>query len=215
MPHVHANLSSTEVVAPLARAGDERSAPWQPTSIAREDDDGAAHAESTSTSTPADRPAAPPFETAWDFVKALTRSDAAALGIATGAPPSDLPIDSATVRKLLGTFWFRSVFPLLSDAWRERMLEAISETEIQNHWMRHRRHAVRLSDLTYEQMRDISAQTLLRGTAGHDLQLLLAIGQLWGEAAFRRLRFVETQAPDDSSRLGALLGLSGPRSPSR
>ena len=45
------------------------------------------------------------------------------------------------------------------------------------------------------------------GAAGPDLQLVLAIGSLWGEEARRRLRFVEVAAPESSSRLGALLGL--------
>ena len=80
---------------------------------------------------------------------------------------------------------------MLSDAWRERMLDVLSASEIPNHLLRHGRHDVRLSRLTYSQMRDISATTLLQGAAGADLQLLLAIGQLWGDAAIGRLRFVE------------------------
>jgi hypothetical protein len=155
----------------------------------------------------------PPFETAWDFVKALVRSDSAAIEIASGAARADLPIDTATVRKLLGTFWFRTVFPLLSEAWRERMLDALRETAIQNHAFRLGRRNVRLSDLSYQQVREISANTLVTGPAGTDLQLVLAIGQLWGEAAIRRLRFAEeTEAQPDASRLGSLLGLGGSRS---
>ena len=162
----------------------------------------------------AERQAAAPVESFWDLVKALTRSDDAAFKIAAGAPRADMPVDGATVRKLLGTSWFRTVFPLLSDAWRERMLDALSDSEIPNHLLRHGRHDVRLARLTYPQMRDISATTLVQGAAGADLQLLLAIGQLWGEAAIGRLRFVDVAEPEKLQRLSSLFGL-GSRSPDR
>jgi hypothetical protein len=151
----------------------------------------------------------PPFETTWDFVKALTQADRTALEIAAGAVRADLPIDSATVRKLLATSWFRSVFPLLSDAWRGRMLDALSEIDVGNHPLRLGRRTVRLADLSYEQLRDISGQTVVPGMAGSDLQLLLAIGQLWGETAFQRLRFVEIADPSAAPGLGSLFGRRG------
>jgi hypothetical protein len=69
------------------------------------------------------------------------------------------------------------------------------------------RHAVRLADASFDDLREIAAKTTVNGAAGADLQLLLAIGSLWGEEARRRLRFVEVAAPEGSSRLGALLGL--------
>ena len=186
----------------LAMVADE-SRPWRP-SVAL---DQSTPAEPSSTAQiRAERRAATPTESFWDFVKALTKSDDAALKIAAGGPRADLPVDEATVRKLLSTSWFRGVFPLLSDAWRERMLDVLSAGEIPNHLLRHGRHDVRLSRLTYSQMRDISATTLLQGAAGADLQLLLAIGQLWGDAAIGRLRFVEV--PGEKPRpLGALFGL--------
>ena len=181
----------------------DESRPWRP-SVAL---DQSTPAEPSSTAQiRAERRAATPTESFWDFVKALTKSDDAALKIAAGGPRADLPVDEATVRKLLSTSWFRGVFPLLSDAWRERMLDVLSAGEIPNHLLRHGRHDVRLSRLTYSQMRDISATTLLQGAAGADLQLLLAIGQLWGDAAIGRLRFVEV--PGEKPRpLGALFGL--------
>jgi cell division GTPase FtsZ len=147
------------------------------------------------------------FETAWDFAKALNRLDRAALDLAAGEPPGDMLLDGLIVKKLLGTFWFRSVFPRLSEAWRERLLEVISESiEIRNHALRLGRQSVRLKDLSYEQLKEISDKTLVRGEAGTDLQLLVAIGSLWGDEAFSRLRFVDVVAPDDSSRLASFLG---------
>jgi cell division GTPase FtsZ len=163
-----------------------------------------------SLAAPSDRRVAdgPPFATVLDFAKALNRLDHAALDLAASEPGTDMAIDGLAVRKLLGTFWFRSVFPRLSESWRERLLEAIVESAaIPNHVMRLGRQAVPLADLSYDQLREMSAKTLVSGAAAIDLQLLVAIGSLWGEQALRRLRFVENVEQDRSSRLAALLGL--------
>jgi hypothetical protein len=152
----------------------------------------------------------PTFETVWDFAKALNRSAPAALALAAAEPQPDMPVEGVVVKKLLGTFWFRSVFPHLSQSWRRRLLDALAETlVIPNPVMRHGRRSVRLAELSYDQLKEISAKTLVRGEAGTDLQLLIAIGQLWGQEAFGRLQFVETSEPEDSSRLAALLGFRG------
>jgi cell division GTPase FtsZ len=189
----------------LALAIDKNeSPPWRPSPALEQSTTGE---RSSTAQIRAERRAAAPTETFWDLVKALTRSDAAALKIAAEGPRADLPVDEATVRKLLSTSWFRGVFPLLSDAWREQMLDVLSAGEIPNHLLRHGRHDVRLSRLTHSQIRDISATTLVHGAAGADLQLLLAIGQLWGEAAIGRLRFGEVQPAEKLGPLGSLFGL--------
>ena len=150
------------------------------------------------------------FETVWDLARALNRSDPAALALAADEPQPDMPVDGVVVKKLLGTFWFRSVFPRLSESWRRRLLDALAETLVMpNHVMRQGRRSVRLAELSYEQLKEISDKTLVRGDAGTDLQLLIAIGQLWGPEALGRLQFVETSEPEDSSRLAALLGFRG------
>jgi cell division GTPase FtsZ len=150
------------------------------------------------------------FETVWDFARALNRSERVAVQMATDERQPDIPVDGLEVKKLLGTFWFKSVFPQLSGAWRERLLDALTERiEVPNHVLRLGRQAVRLTDLRYEQLKEISARTLLRGAAGSDLQLLIAIGDLWGERAYGRLRFVEVAERAESSRFAALLGLRG------
>jgi hypothetical protein len=166
-----------------------------------------------SPSLAADRRVAQPttrFETVWDFARALNRSDRSAVRIAGDEREPELPIDGLEVKKLLGTFWFRSVFPQLSGMWRERLLEALAESiEIPNHVMRLGRQAVRLRDLSFEQLKEISAKTLVRGPAGTEMQLLLAIGNLWGEEAFSRLRFVDVAEQEESSRFASLLGFRG------
>ena len=78
---------------------------------------------------------------------------------------------------------------------------------IPNHVLRRGRQAVHLADASYDELKEIAANTTVNGAAGTDLQLLLAIASLWGEEARRRLRFVEVAAQESSWRLGALLGL--------
>jgi cell division GTPase FtsZ len=162
---------------------------------------------------PAPAPAqAPPkapgtFETVVEFAKALNRSDPAALTLAANGPIPEVAIDGLSVRKLLGTVWFRSVFPHLSASWRAHLLDALGKSVVMpNHVIRVGRQTVNLKDLTYEQLKDFSARTLVLGDAGSDLQLLLAIGRLWGEAAISRVRFVDAAQEDDTSRFSSLLG---------
>ncbi len=158
------------------------------------------HAVSRSTS----------FDTVWDFARALNRGDRAALEAAADERQPEMPIDGLEVKRLLGTIWFRGVFTHLSATWKERLLAALAESVVMpNHVLRNGRQAVHLKELRYEQLKEISATTLLRGAAGTDLQLLLAIGNLWGEHALSRLQFADTTEHEDSSRLASLLGLRG------
>jgi cell division GTPase FtsZ len=152
------------------------------------------------------------FETLVEFAKALERADPAALELAAGRPMPDLPIEAPAVRKLLGTAWFRLVFPHLSPSWRDRLLAVLAENVvIPNHALRLRRRAVHLKDLGYDQLKELSAHTLTLGEAGSDLHLMIAIGQLWGEEAFTRLQFVEIAEQEDPSRLASLFGLRAVR----
>ena len=48
-----------------------------------------------------------------------------------------MPVDGVVVKKLLGTFWFRSVFPHLLRIVAQRLLDALAENVvIPNHVMR-------------------------------------------------------------------------------
>ena len=47
----------------------------------------------------------------WDLALAINRSDPAALEIAQNGAGESVSVDPAELRKLLGTVWFRSVFP--------------------------------------------------------------------------------------------------------
>jgi hypothetical protein len=93
------------------------------------------------------------------------------------------------------------------------MLVALCESEIKNRALRVGRQHLRLADMSYRQMREIAATTMTHGEAGSDLQLLLAVGQLWGESAIQRLRFVDVEdEPEASMRLGSLFARLGARS---
>ena len=155
-----------------------------------------------------ERTPGPPFATVTEFAKALNRLDPIALELAAGDPLPDMPIEGLAVKQLLGTVWFRSIFPRLSPSWRERLLETLATSVvIPNHVLWRGRQTVHLANASYDELKAIAAKSTVTGAAGTDLQLVLAIASLWGEEARRRLRFVEVAGSESSSRLGALLGL--------
>jgi cell division GTPase FtsZ len=148
-----------------------------------------------------------PFATVLEFAKALNRLDPAALALAAG-PPAGIAIDGLDVKRLLGTFWFRSVFPRLSEAWRERLLDALAGSVVfPNHVLRHGRHPHYLAAASHDDLKEMAAKTMVSGAAANDLQLMLAIVSLWGEEAVGRFRFVEIAGPEGPSRLASLLRL--------
>jgi len=160
------------------------------------------------TTGPVERLPSTPFATVGDFAKALNRLEPIAVELASREPLPEIHIDGLAVKKLIGIFWFKSIFPQLSSAWRERLLDALaSSVAIPNHVLSLGRKSVGLGDGSYEDLKEIAAKTAVSGAAGADLQLVLTIMRLWGEEARRRLRFVDTAAPETSSRLGVLFGL--------
>src|SRR5262249_5958390 len=123
-------------------------------------------------------------------------------------PQPDIVIEGAAVRKLLGTVWFRSIFPKLSSSWRERLLNALAGSiVIPNHVLSGGRQPVHLADGSYDDLKSIAASTAISGPGGADLHLVLAIVGLWGEEARRRLRFVDVAGSERSSPLGVLFGV--------
>ena len=151
----------------------------------------------------------PAFATVVDFAKALNRLDPTALALGSGPSPAT-PIDGADVRKLLGTFWFGSVFPRFSASWRERLLDALVESfVIPNHVLRHGRQPLNMAAATYDDLKEIDARTTVGSPAAADLKLMLAIAALWGADALKRVRFVETAEPEAPSRIASLFGLRG------
>jgi hypothetical protein len=149
--------------------------------------------------------AAAPFATLLEFAVAVNRADPAALALARGGP-SDLPVEGADVRKLLGTLWFRGVVPHLSAAWQARLFDALrTSAEMPNHVIRVGRQQIRASELSDAQRREVVASRSLTDAVRQDVELLSAIARVWGEDAIRQLPLRETAAPAAASGFSNLL----------
>lgn len=157
--------------------------------------------------TPAKRPRpVAAFATFWDFALAVNRSDSAALRLAGSAADLEVPIEVGELRRLLSTFWFRSVFPRLSAGWHQRMLDVLTEqVSIPNHSLRTGRRAVHLSELSHEQRRLLLNGTVLPDAVRADLQLLVMVATLWGEEALTRFELRPAPNAGEASALSALL----------
>ena len=150
--------------------------------------------------------AAPSFSTFWDFAIAINRADRAALKLAGSADVGSAAVEGGEVRKLLGTVWFRAVVPLLSPAWRDRVLEALVEhAPIPNHRMKLDGRSVLLSELTHAQLNDIVKRTYLPDLARQTSSCLMNVGRLWGADALRRFHFADASPNGERFKLGALL----------
>ena len=142
------------------------------------------------------------FASLWEFAVALNRQDPAALAIARDGADSPMTFEGMEVKKLLTTVWFRSIFPSLSAAWRERLLTAlVDDVVIPNHGVKGRR----ARDLGYAELKEIWSNTFVPEAMRVDLELLLVVGRLGGDEAMGRLRFAELEPGEGSSKLGSLL----------
>jgi cell division GTPase FtsZ len=145
------------------------------------------------------------FSTVWEFARALNRSDPAALRLAEDGAECNIPMDGPEMRKLLGTFWFRSVFPHLSSEWRDRMLKVLVEQiTIPNHAVRNARRTMHINEMTQVQRQQIMTERSLPDAIRADLQLLVTVATLWGAEASDRFEFTPVPEPD-TSRIAQLL----------
>jgi cell division GTPase FtsZ len=148
---------------------------------------------------PAEQPAARVFSSFWDFARAVNRGDAAAIALAGNGCEPAIEIGAAELRKLLTTVWFRSVFERLSRSWRDRLLEAVIEqVPVTNHQLRIGRHTVPLSDASAAQLDEFAMRTDLPESVRSDVQVVTAIGRIWGEEAQRRCQFTGDPGADSS-----------------
>ena len=100
--------------------------------------------------------------------------------------------------ELLGTVWFRSVFPRLSVAWRERLLTVLADSIVlPNHVLRLGRREIRMRDASLPELKELFSKSSVSEAVRADVRLLMAIGNLWGSESFSRLQFT-----DDSSACG-------------
>lgn len=146
------------------------------------------------------------FSTMWEFAVAINRQNPEALALASGPADPAISVDGPELRRLLTMVWFRSAFERLSAGWRERLLDVLVETVvIPGHVLKHGRAMVQLRELRYPEIREVFSKTAVGAPARADLETLLAVGRLWGEAALNRIRFSDSPKADGESRLGSLL----------
>ena len=127
----------------------------------------------------------------------MNRGDAAALAVAGNGASAAIPVEGAELRKLLGTVWFRSVFPQLSQPWRDRLLEVLLQSgPIHNRVVRSGRRSAKVSELAYEELRQVPAETILPDAVRADVQLLISVGMLWGPDAIARFAFADEPQAD-------------------
>ena len=172
----------------------------------------AAAAEPAAPPAPASAPAQPApaartFITFRDLCLGVNRLDAGALAIAGNGASSTIPIDLADLRKLLGTVWFRTVFTHLSQPWRDRMLDVLLQGgPIPNHVVRAGRRTARISELTHEELSPVPLETILPDAVRGDVQLLIAVGTLWGPDAIARFTFAEDPQEEHSRKRFSFAG---------
>jgi hypothetical protein len=146
------------------------------------------------------------FATFWEFAVAVNRSEPAAMALAGNGATSDIPIDGAELKKLLGMMWFRTVLARLSQDWRDRILNVLIESAVvPDHVVRLGRQAVHLRELAYEQLQEIGAKTMVPDWVRPDLDLLVTVGRFWGADAVKRFRFVDAPERHEPSMMETLL----------
>jgi hypothetical protein len=142
----------------------------------------------------------------WEFALAVNRGNPAALAVASDQVACDVPISGGEVRKLLGTVWFRGVVAVLSPRWRDRILDALlSSVAIPDHHLKLDRRDVRLSELSYAQIKDVFSRNYVADAVRPDLDLLLTVARVWGAEALDRFEFAGAPADSERSRLASVL----------
>src|SRR5262245_20450267 len=140
-----------------------------------------------------DQPRGRPFSSFWEFAVAVNRSDPAALALASNDVTSEIPLDGAEVKRLINTLWFRSVIPRLSRRWRDRVLDVLIDSVLlEDHPVKLGWQSTHLRELSYLQLQELAARSPVLDVVRPDLDLLIAVGRLWGGDSVKRFRFVES-----------------------
>jgi cell division GTPase FtsZ len=146
------------------------------------------------------------FTTFREFAVALNRSDPAALALAGDGATFDMPVDRTELRRLLGTMWFRTVLNRLPRDWRERLLHVLIENAtVPDHVVKRGRQTIRLRELSYEELEEMSSKTSVPDSIRPDLDLMIAVGRFWGADAVKRFRFADVPERHEPSMMDSLL----------
>src|SRR6185503_14306448 len=161
------------------------------------------------------KPTAPPlvqqrpraFTTFWEFAIAVNRSDPAALTLAGDGAASDIPMDGGELRRPMGMMWFRTVvLGRLSAHWRQRVLDVlIDSVAVPDHAVKLGRQTMHLRELSFEQLQEVGAKTMVPDWIQADLDLLITVGRFWGPDAVKRFHFVDPPERREPSVMESLL----------
>jgi len=153
---------------------------------------------------PADRPTS--LDNFWDLALAINRSDPGALEIAQNGASALVSVDPAELRKLLGTVWFRSVFPRLSSAWRDRLLAILIDTiVVPNHVLKLGRREVLMQNAGLADLKELFSKSSVSEAVRSDIRLLMSIGNLWGPESLRRFQFADAGSTSETSTLALMM----------
>jgi hypothetical protein len=134
-----------------------------------------------------------PFSTLWEFAVAVNHSDPDALALASNGVTPEIPFDGDEVKRLINTMWFRSVVPRLSREWRDRVLDVLIDgVVLKDHPVKFGRQSTHLRELSYAQMQELAARIPVLDVVRPELDLLIAVGRLWGADSVKRFRFSES-----------------------
>jgi hypothetical protein len=76
---------------------------------------------------------------------------------------------------------------------------------VSDHPVKVGRQTMHLRELTYAQLQEVGARTLVPDVARPDLDLLITVGRFWGADAVKRLRFVDAPDQPRPSKVESLL----------
>ena len=147
------------------------------------------------------------FTTFWEFAIAVNRSEPAALTLAGDGAASDIPMDGGELRRLMGMMWFRTVvLGRLSAHWRQRVLDVLIESAaVPDHAVKLGRQTMHLRELSFEQLQEVGAKTMVPDWIQADLDLLITVGRFWGSDAVKRFHFVDPPERREPSVMESLL----------
>jgi len=147
------------------------------------------------------------FTTFWEFAIAVNRSEPAALTLAGDGAASDIPMDGGELRRLMGMMWFRTVvLGRLSAHWRQRVLDVLIDSAVvPDHAVKLGRQTMHLRELSFEQLQEVGAKTMVPDWIQADLDLLITVGRFWGPDAVKRFHFVDPPERHEPSMMTSLL----------
>jgi hypothetical protein len=76
---------------------------------------------------------------------------------------------------------------------------------VSDHPVKLGRQTMHLRELTYAQLQEVGARTLVPDVVRPDLDLLITVGRFWGADAVKRLRFVDAPDQPRTSKVESLL----------